>query len=83
MVPTSRASSLPYWVKMAKAVAGNIGVDQTHDAEGSKIDDPAHDLGDRTAVFAIKVLVVSELIFFMATPEHAGPEQDADVVGRS
>ena len=66
--------------KDGKAVAGNIGVDQTHDAEGSKIDDPAHDLGDRIGGVCHKGLGGVRADLLHGHAEHAGPEQDADVV---
>ena len=66
--------------KDGQAIAGNVGVHQTHDAEGCQIDDPAHDLGHRIGGVGHKGLGALRADALHGNAEHAGPEQDADVV---
>ena len=63
-----------------QAVVRHIGENQTHDAERCKVDDPAHDGGDRVRSVGHKVLrrIAAQALHRQA--EQAGPHQDADVV---
>ena len=66
--------------KDGQTVAGNVGVHQTHDAEGCQIDDPAHDLRNGIGGVCQKDLGALYADVLHGNAEHTGPEQDADVV---
>ena len=63
-----------------QTVAGHVGVHQTHDAEGSQIDDPAHHLRHSVGSVGKELLGGVRADVLHGKAEHAGPEQDADVV---
>ena len=63
-----------------QAVADHIGIDQTHDAEGRQIDDPAYDLGHRVRRVGKEDLGALRTVLLHSQTEQARPEQDADVV---
>ncbi len=66
--------------KDGQAVVRHVGKHQTHDAEGSHVDDPAHNGGNRVRRVGHKVFggVAAQTLHSQA--KQAGPHQDADVV---
>ena len=68
MVPTSRASSLPYWVKMARPLPETLVYTRPMMPKGARLMIQRTIWDTASAVLAIKVLVLSEPMPFMAMP---------------
>ena len=68
MVPTSRASSLPYWVKMARPLPETLVYTRPMMPKGARLMIQRTIWDTASAVLAIKILVLSEPMPFMAMP---------------
>ena len=68
MVPTSRASSLPYWVKMARPLPATLVYTRPIMPKGARLMIQRTTCDTASAVSARNFLVVSEPMFFMARP---------------
>ena len=70
MVPTSRASSLPYWVKMDRPLLETLEYTRPMMPNGARLMIQRTILETASAVLERKTLVLSAPIFFMARPNR-------------
>jgi len=68
MVPTSSASSLPYWVKMARPLPETLVYTRPMMPKGARLMIQRTIWETASAVLARKTLVLSAPMFFMAMP---------------
>ena len=80
MSPVIAGKKLAVVGEDAHAAGGNRVIDETHDTEGSKADDPADGLADGFGDFAHHVGSRLTGIFLQSKADDGGPYEDADVV---